>query len=215
MSATLQVMKREDFKRSSLTHLRKEGNFPAVVYGYQIESTPIYLDTAEFIKTIRQVGRNGILSFNVGGQLRNVVLTDYQVEPIKNEIIHADFLVVNMSEEMNANVKIELVGEAPGVKDGGVLQQPLHEVSITAKPDKIPEVLKVEIDRLQVGENITIGDLKDHSTFEINLEDDRVVASILAPRQEAEINSGEEQEAGHPQNEEGRETEPIVESSEE
>ncbi|WP_335872097.1 50S ribosomal protein L25/general stress protein Ctc [Bacillus sp. 2205SS5-2] len=208
MSTTLTVNRREDFKRSTLTSLRAEGNFPAVVYGYKVENTPIYIDSAEFTKTIREVGRNGVISLKVGGEMRNVVLTDYQIDPIKNYMVHADFLVVNMNEEIEADVKIELVGEAPGVKDGGVLQQPLHEVSITAKPDQIPESIKIEIDRLQVGESITIGDLKDHSTYEINLEDERVVASILAPRQEEEINSGEEQEAGHPQNEEGRETEP-------
>jgi large subunit ribosomal protein L25 len=213
MSTDLKANKRSNSKRSALTELRREGNIPGVVYGYKTENTPISVDAITFIKTIRESGRNGIISLEIDGNKQNVILNDYQQDHIKDEITHIDFLAVNMSEEMHANVRVELVGEAPGVKDGGVLQQPVFEVSVTAKPSEMPDYIEVDISELQVGETITIGDIRNKYSVTINEEDDTLtIASILAPRQEEEISSGEEQEAGAPENEEGRETKASNES---
>ncbi|MEI2666381.1 50S ribosomal protein L25/general stress protein Ctc [Rossellomorea sp. LJF3] len=212
MATELKANTRKDFKRSSLTKLRHEGNIPGVVYGYKADNTPIMVDAITFIKTIREVGRNGIISLNVDGNKQNVILSDYQQDHLKDAVTHVDFLAVNMSEEIDADVRIELVGEAAGVKDGGVMQQPLHEVSVTAKPKDIPESIEVDVTELQVGETVTISDIRDKYSVTLNEEDDRTIASILAPRQEEEIDSGEEQEAGTPENEEGRESEASDES---
>jgi large subunit ribosomal protein L25 len=212
MATELKAKTRDDFKRSTLTKLRHGGDIPGVVYGYKAENTPIAVDAITFIKTIREVGRNGIISLNVNGNKQNVILSDYQQDHIKDQITHVDFLAVNMSEEIDADVRIELTGESAGVKDGGVLQQPLHEVSVTAKPSDIPESIEVDISELQVGDTVTIGDVRDKYSVTLNEEDDRTIASVLAPRQEEEISSGEEQEDGVPENEEGRETEASEES---
>jgi large subunit ribosomal protein L25 len=212
MAIELKANNREDFKRSSLTKLRHEGNIPAVVYGYKVENTPVYVDSIEFIKTIRESGRNGIISLDINGKKQNVILNDYQEDYLKDQIIHIDFLAVNMAAEIDADVRIELTGESRGVKDGGVLQQSLHEVSVTAKPNDIPDSIKVDISTLEVGDTITIGDVKKSYSVEINSEDETTIASVLAPRQEEEISSGEEQEAGQPENEEGRETKASNES---
>lgn len=206
MSSVLQATERSEFRNSALTKLRNEGNIPAVVYGSNVGSKAVYLSGADFTKTIREVGRNGVLSLNVDGDMINVMLTDYQADPIKREIIHADFLAVDMSKEIDANVRIALIGDATGVKDGGVLQQPLFEVSITATPADIPASIEVDITNLGVAETITIGDIKMNHRFQINHEDDETIVSILPPRQEEEINTGEQQEAGTPDNVEGRET---------
>ncbi|MGG5254543.1 50S ribosomal protein L25/general stress protein Ctc [Neobacillus sp. SM06] len=210
MISTIQAIERKDFKKSALKSIRRNGNIPAVVYGAKIGNKPVYVSSADLTKTIRAVGRNGVFSLNVGNSTHDVVLTDYQ-EDIKKEIIHVDFLAVDKSSKINVNVRLVLVGEAAGVKDGGVLQQPLHEVSITATPDQIPQQIEVDVTPLQVGETITIADIKIGSSYSIHHDDDEVIASILPPKQEEEINSGEQQAAGHPENEEGRETEPIGE----
>lgn len=210
MSTTLQAKERKDFKRSALKMIRQNGNIPAVVYGSKVDSKAVYVSSADLTKTIRTVGRNGIISLDVEGSQHDVVLTDYQ-EDLKKEIIHVDFLAVDKSSSINVDVRLVLVGEAAGVKDGGVLQQPLHEISITAKPDQIPQQVEVDVTQLQVGETITIADIKTGGSYSVNHEDEEVVASILPPKQEEEINSGEQQGEGHPENEEGRETEPVGE----
>ena len=215
MATVLDAKKREIGKHSDLRKLRMEGNFPAIVYGNNVENSTIYVNNAEFIKTIREVGRNGVISLKYGGSKQNVILNDYQEDTLKNEIIHADFLAIDLSAEMDADVHVELTGDAAGVKDGGVLQQPMHEISVTAKPNDIPESIKVDISSLQVGEAVTIGDIRSDYSVAINHEDDQTIASILAPRQEEEISTGEQQESGVPENEEGRETEASEESEKE
>ena len=207
MSTVLQAKERKVMRRSDLTNLRNGGNVPAVVYGAKSASTPIYLNEIELLKTIKDVGRNGVISLDVEGSKQNVILTDFQKDPLKNGFVHVDFLAVDMSKEITTDVRIVLVGEAAGVKDGGVLQQSLHEVSISATPANIPQSIDVDVTNLQVAETITIADIKGNGTFSINHAEDEVVASILPPRQEEEISTGEKQEAGIPENLEGRETE--------
>jgi large subunit ribosomal protein L25 len=208
MSTVLQAKERKEFRHSALKAIRETGNIPAIIYGSKVDSKPVVISSADLTKTIRQVGRNGVISLDVDGSKQDVILTDYQADSIKKEIIHVDFLAVDKSSKINVDVRLVLVGEAAGVKDGGVLQQPLHQISITSTPDNIPPQIEVDISNLQVGETVTMGDIPSAGAFSINHEDDEVVASILPPKQEEEINSGEQQEEGHPDNEEGRETTP-------
>lgn len=205
MSIVLKANERTGSKGSDLTNLRKEGNIPAVVYGKNSGSKSVSINSIDFLKTIREVGRNGVISLDVAGKKQDVMLTDYQEDHIKRVILHADFLAVDKSSKVHANVKINLVGEAAGVKDGGVMQQPVHEVAITSTPGSIPQSIDVDISSLQVGENLTVADIKA-GDYEITDDEATVIVSILPPRQEEEINSGEEQEPGNPENEEGRET---------
>ena len=143
------------------------------------------------------------------------MLQEVQTDPIKSEIIHADFQIVNMSTEVTVDVNINLVGEAPGVKDGGVLQQSIHSVSISALPTDIPQTIDVDVSNVEVGDVVKLEDIDTKGKFTINQDTSQVVASVLAPRQEEEISTGEEQEPGEPENLEGRETNESGEATEE
>ncbi|GKU85018.1 50S ribosomal protein L25/general stress protein Ctc [Niallia sp. NCCP-28] len=206
MSTLLQAKERTEFKHSALTGLRQSGGIPGVVYGTKTTNTSIYLDEADFLKVMKAVGRNGVIELDVEGQKHNVVLNDYDSDPIKRKILHVDFLAVDLSQAITATVKVSLIGDAQGVKDGGVLQQALHEVEVTAKPNDIPAAIEISIDELHVGDTLTIADIKGYNGVDINHEEEEVIASILAPRQEEEISTGEQQEGGVPDNLEGRET---------
>lgn len=208
MSTVLQAKERKELTYSALRRIRENGNIPAVIYGAKVDSKPVFVSSADLTKTIRSVGRNGVISLDVDGKKHDVVLTDYQESAIKKEIIHVDFLAVDKSSKIHVDVRLVLVGEAAGVKDGGVLQQPVHELSITATPDQIPQQIEMDITHLQVGETIVVGDIPSGGGFTINNDNEEVVASILPPRQEEEINAGEQQQGGHPDHEEGRETTP-------
>ncbi|MEH7093606.1 50S ribosomal protein L25/general stress protein Ctc [Neobacillus vireti] len=211
MSTVLQAKERTELRHSALKQLRNNGNIPAVIYGAKVESKPVFVSSADLTKTIRTVGRNGIISLDIDGNKHDVILSDYQEDSFKKEILHVDFLAVDKSSKINVQVRLALVGEAIGVKDGGVLQQSIHELSITSTPDNIPQAIEVDITNLQVGETVLVGDIPAIGGFTINHEDEEVVASILPPRQEEEINSGEQQQEGHPDHEEGRETTPVGE----
>jgi large subunit ribosomal protein L25 len=207
MSSLLQATGREEFRNSALRKIRQEGNIPAIVYGKKVDSKPVYVNGLELIKTIKAVGRNGVISLDIDGNKQDVILTEYQEDHVKKEIVHADFLAIDKTSKLTVEVRVVLTGEAAGVKDGGVLQQPFHELSITATPDNIPQSIEIDVSNLQVGETVTVADILYQGEFEINHEPELTVASILPPKVEEEINSGEKQAGGVPENEEGRETE--------
>ena len=202
---TLQAVKRTEFTNSAKRKIRESGEIPAIIYGKSIESKSVAVNSIELMKTLREEGKNTIINLSVDGSSYAVMLYDLQTNPMKNEIVHADFHVVDMQADIQVEVPINLTGDAQGVKDGGVLQQPLYEVTINVKPGKIPQTIEVDITNLGVNETISIKDLPENEDYTFVQDEEQVIASILPPKQEEEIDSGEEQEAGTPQNEEGRE----------
>ncbi len=187
MSTTIQSEARVPSKQSVLTDLRKEGYVPAVVYGYKTEATSISVKERELLKTLQITGRNGVIKLNVDGKDINVVLNDYQSDVLKGEIQHADFLAINMTEELEVDVLVNLVGESVGVKEGGVLQQPNREVTIKVKPSDIPDTFDIDISTLQIGEAITVAEIRAKSKYEILNEDDHSLVLISSPRTAAEM----------------------------
>lgn len=187
MSTTIQSEIREKGQHSTLTQLRTKGFVPAVVYGYETEAMSISVNERDLLKTLRVTGRNGVMKLQIEGKEINVVLNDYQEHPLKNIIQHADFLAINMSEELEIAAQVNLVGDAPGVKEGGVLQQPNFEVQLKVKPSDIPDAFDVDISAMNIGDSITVADIRAKSKYEILDEDDYALVAISAPRTEAEL----------------------------
>lgn len=206
MEAALKGSERTQFNNSSIRQIREDGYLPAVVYGQKKESRPIFVNSADFLKLMRENGRNGIFNLTVNDQKYPVMLTDLQKDSLKGTLLHADFQIIDLSSEVEVEVNVNLVGEAQGVKDGGVLQQPFHHLSIRALPDEIPQSIDLDITGLEVGQALTIGDIQTGGRYTINHDPSEAVVSILPPRQEKEIDSGEQQEEGQPESQEGRET---------
>jgi large subunit ribosomal protein L25 len=206
MTVTLKAMERTDFKKSTLRKIREDGNIPAIVYGKNKESKAIFINSGDFLKTIRETGLTGIITLELNNEKHPVILHEFQRDPIKSNILHLDFQIVDMSTEVEVDVFVHLIGEAKGVKDGGVLQQTLHQLTVRALPNNIPKSIDIDISQLEVGESVTVGDIDTGGKYEILHEESQVIASILPPQQEVEINSGEQQEPGEPNNQEGRET---------
>lgn len=184
----------EKTKQSELKALRQGGKVPAVLYGYETENTSLSVDENEFIKVIREVGRNGVIDLELTNGVTQVMVNDYQFDALKNQITHIDFIAINMQIEVTVEVQIELVGEAPGQKEGGVLEQPLFEVSVTAKPADIPETIEVDVSELGIGDAIHVEDIRSKGNFVIGNEDSDALVIISAPVEESdEVVSGEEQ----------------------
>lgn len=200
MSALLQANLREDTtKKSVITNIRKQGGFPAIVYGKDKPNKAISIDALDFMKVIKDVGKNGVIQLKVDTEQDAVMLYDIQTDPLKGEVVHADFYRVDMSTEVDAEVAVHLTGEAQGVKDGGILQHPLHQVSIKSLPGDIPEQIDVDVSALEVGDSIYVKDLKGNNKYEIQDDDDTVIVSILPPITDAELESGEVQDSGDEQ----------------
>ncbi|MEK4556126.1 50S ribosomal protein L25/general stress protein Ctc [Jeotgalicoccus sp. FSL K6-3177] len=185
----------EKSKQSELKELRQNGKVPAVVYGFETENTSLSVDENEFIKVIREVGRNGVIDLEVAEGTTQVMVNDYQFDALKNQITHIDFIAINMQTEVTVEVQIVLAGEAPGQKEGGVLEQPLFEVSVTAKPADIPETIEVDISELNIGDSIHVEDIRSKGNFVIENEDTDALVIVSAPTEEPEEDENAEEES--------------------
>lgn len=185
----------EKSKQSELKELRQTGKVPAVVYGFETENTSLSVDENEFIKVIREVGRNGVIDLEIADGVTQVMVNEYQFDALKNQITHIDFIAINMQTEVTVEVQIELTGEAPGQKEGGVLEQPLFEVSVTAKPADIPETIEVDISDLNVGDSIHVEDIRSKGNFVIENEDADALVIISAPTEEPEVDEDAEEQS--------------------
>jgi len=187
MSTSVTAKSREAHKRSIKTALRKTGFVPAVVYGFKTESTPIAVNAKELEKTIRTEGRNAILTLDVEGKNVNAVLKEVQKDPVKGSLIHLDFLAVSMRQELEVDVPIVVTGTSVGVKEGGVLQQPIREIKVSAKPNDIPENIEVDITALGIGDTLSVGEIRDKGAYTILNEDEDVLVTVSAPVSEEEL----------------------------
>lgn len=182
MAVTLKATKRNDLRKSATKQIRLDGDVPSVVYGKDNEPKAISVNNIELVKTVRDEGRNAIISLDVENDTPvDVMLHEYQTDPLKDELIHADFYVVNLEEKMDVSVPLTLDGEPVGAKDDGVLQQPLYELQVRAKPADIPEVITVDVTQMNIGDTLTVEDLPKADIYEITEEPDTAVATIVPP----------------------------------
>ncbi len=198
LTVTLKAGKREDLKKSNTKQIRESGKIPAVLYGNNKEAQTISVESIELLKTVRDEGKNAIISLDVEGKTVDVMLHDYQIEPLRNELVHADFYIVNMSQEMDVEVIIRLEGEAIGSKEGGVLQQPLYELALRAKPADIPEEIVLDVSELNIGDSIMVSDLKEGKNYEILEDENTTIVTVTAP-DTAEEETSEDDEAVEPE----------------
>lgn len=199
-------MKRESLvaeKRTILgkkvKHLRREGILPANMFGKGIKSTSLQLPLKDFEKVYNEVHETGLVDLTVGGETHPVLIQNIHIQPITHTPLHADFFKVNLKEKVKASVPIIAVGEPKAVTDKiGVLLQPLSEVEIEALPADLPEHIEVNIEGLaQVGDSLTIADLKVPAGVEILAEPAEMIFRIdeLVSEEAEELAAEEEAEA--------------------
>ncbi len=187
MAISLKAKNRDNFTRATTNQLRREGFVPAVVYGKGKDTKTVSVDNVALLKTVRDEGRNAIISLDIeNGDSVDVMLHEYQTDPVKGEVIHVDFYVVDMKEEMDVEVALRLEGEAAGTKEGGVLQQPLYELQVRAKPRDIPEEITADVSNLGIGDTLAVSDLPASDKYEFLDDPETTVVVVLAPETEEE-----------------------------
>lgn len=187
MAVKLKATQRNDLRRSKTKQLREEGFIPAVVYGKQKDTKSIAVEQIELLKIVREEGRNAIISLEIENDITtDVMLQDYQMHPIKDDVTHVDFYMIDLTEEMDVEVSLRLEGVAQGSRDGGTLQQPLFELQVRAKPNEIPDEITVDVSSLEIGDSITVSDLPKKDEYKILDDPDTTIAVVLAPETEEE-----------------------------
>ncbi len=191
MSTMLRASHRDNLNGSSLRKLRSSGSIPGVVYGKDFPSKAISVDEGDFLKTLKATGKNGIVFLATEEGTYEVITLDVQRDALKGELRHIDFYKVDMKSKIDTHVSTRLVGDALGVKDGGIIQQTLYEVSVRSLPADIPEAIELDISHLKIGDSLQVRDIPKSDKYEINNEPEEGIMSILPP---ALMNEPDEQQ---------------------
>jgi large subunit ribosomal protein L25 len=184
--------------------LRKAGRVPGVVYQSGRASLPFSLPDRELRRTLLgEGGRTSVIDLRIGGApARSVIFKEWQLHPVRGDILHVDFQEVDLTEAFETSVAIHLEGTPVGVREGGgVLDQNLREVTVSALPDALPDQVAHDVTGLDVGDSITVGDLVAPEGSTIVSDPELVVASVLYPTvvEEAEGEEAAEDEDRQPE----------------
>ena len=169
--------------------LRTRGLIPGVLYGSKKEAVPLAVSPKEITTILRsKTGENTLFDLEIGGSRRKVILKEFQVEPIKGQLLHADFYEVALDKPIEVKVHIEVTGIPVGVKvEGGLLDHVTREVEVSCLPADIPEKITIDVSELEMGKAVRVSDLKVPDKVTMLSEPDLVIVHVVAPRAEEEV----------------------------
>lgn len=202
----LDVQLRNETGRRNVKAVRREDFVPAIVYGEEKEPTSIKVDRRTYEKIMRaHVGQSVVFHLNVmdgDKKLRDyaAIVKEEQLHPVAESLLHLDFQRINLKEELEIEVQVICVGEAIGVKrDGGSLDQPLHDMEIVCLPTNILEKIEVDVSSLEIGDAIHVSDIKLPAKVTTKMDPETMVASVVPPMKSEDEISAEGGEVSEPE----------------
>lgn len=189
---TLKLQKR-DITGKKVQSLRDAGVIPVSLYGKKIKNVSASVTLTSFESVFETAGETQIVYINLEGEdiERPVIISDIQLHPVTDKILHVDFRQVDLKEKLEADIPLELIGESPAVKEFGAnIIQLINEIRVEALPTDLPEKIEIDISLLKaIGDVIRISDLKiDTSKVEIKVEDlSSVIVSASEQQKEEEV----------------------------
>ncbi|MFB6225990.1 MAG: 50S ribosomal protein L25 [Candidatus Paceibacteria bacterium] len=162
--------------------LRDQDRIPAVVYGPDIDSTSISVDNLEFRKLIKEAGISNLVDLNIEDEDESlkVLVQDLQYDPVKNNVIHADFKQIPMDKELTTEIPVEFTGTAPAVKaHGGVFLSEMEELKVTCLPENLVDHIEVDISQLEeIDDSIFVRDIEAPEGVTLEDDKDQLVAKV-------------------------------------
>ena len=190
MEATLEAVKRTDKGKNEARRHRAAGRLPAVVYGPSKDGkapvgVPVTVDPKGLMRIFHSdSGVNTLITLKLDGTSTQVLVREYQRDPVTNALLHADFYQLAMDKAIVVTVPVALKGEPKGVKvQGGLLDFVTREIQVECLPANIPEHIDVDVSALNIGQSIHVGDLRVEK-IEIMNDARQTVCTVVAPRAE-------------------------------
>ena len=186
MTITLKAQKREGTGKGVARKLRQEGRVPAVLYGRELGTMHLSLDTHEAENLFHSIStENTIVGLKVEGvgELFQTLVREIQSHPFKDSLIHVDFLRIQAGVAVDVEVPLRLIGDPIGVKNsGGVLEQVLNELPVKCIPSKIPELIEVDVSELDINDSLHVYDLELEEGINITVDEERTICAVAIPK---------------------------------
>jgi large subunit ribosomal protein L25 len=182
---------RTDAGSANSRRMRRAGRIPAVVYGRSGKALSIDMDALEFVNNAKGISESTIVTIDIEGQTRQAFVKATQRNILDGKILHVDFYEVEAGVSLRARVSIHVHGNPGGVREGGVLESPLHEIEVVCLPKDLPERIDVDISELRANQSIHVRDLALGEGVRVISNPDQVVALVKFARTDAEAAEGE------------------------
>jgi large subunit ribosomal protein L25 len=190
---TLDVEERPERGTRSAKRLRREGFVPGVVYGGKDGDCTSFKVSWHDLR--RVLAGAALIDLKVAGKTRPVIVKDQQQHPVRDELLHIDLLEVRLDEKIQTQVSVHLEGaeEAPGIKEGGVLEHVTHQLAIEALPTDIPDGIHVDVSGLEIAATMHLSEISAPSgvTF-LDDSEETIIATVVVPTEVEEPEIEEE-----------------------
>jgi large subunit ribosomal protein L25 len=213
---TLEVKARSAKGKGVARKLRASDRLPAVIYGQNEEPTPVEVEQAKLLATMRQSGGEKILlNLVVDGKdsEKKAIIKDIQRDPVSGKMLHIDFQHISLTEKIKIDVPIKIEGTAIGVKDfGGIMTSNMRQISVLCLPTDIPDAISIDVSEMKIHDSMHVKDIQ-LTDVEILDDPEETIVSVIPPTvvKEEVVEEGEEGEEAAAAVEEGEEpTEPEV-----
>jgi large subunit ribosomal protein L25 len=174
--------------------LRASGRVPAVLYGHGKQARSLSVDSKELFHLLHTAGANALVDIVIDGTKTMAIPREIQRDHVRGRYIHVDFLEVRRDEKITVDVPVHLVGEAPGVKAGGVLEHHLWDLKIECLPQDLPEAIEADISALNVNDSLRVSELTIPDNCTVLTPPEETIAAVVPP-QAREVEEAEAEEA--------------------
>ena len=217
MKIEIKAKERKSKGTGASRRLRHEGTTPGILYGGVKDAISLEIDTKELFMQFRhEAFHASILTLNLEGKKESVILRDFQMHPVRNNIQHIDFQRINENEKISVKVPFHFINEetAPGVKiEGGLVSHIMTEIDISCLPKDLPQYIEVDLGELAMGESIHLSEVTVPEGVELTSltdENDPAITSISTPKvvveEEIVTEASEEGEEGESSDDSGSDT---------
>ena len=185
---TVQAEERQGIGKGPNRRLRTQGKIPAVLYGQGLATLSLSVELRDVDQILcSETGHNTIFKLQVGSNSTDVLIRDYQLDPVKGTLLHADFQAVALDKKMTFAVPVQTVGTASGVIAGGVLDIALREIELECFPSDVPDHIPVDVAELEIGDSVRVETLQiDPSKISVLSDPNLVILSVVPPHVEEE-----------------------------
>jgi large subunit ribosomal protein L25 len=189
-TVNLDVEVRTERGKGNSRKLRQQGKIPGVIYGNDINSIPIIIDAKSFEVLASHGGTHQIISLNLkdneSKKKQTAIIKEIQRHPYKRYNLHVDFQKIALDQEIESTIPIQIIGEAPGQKAGGVLQHGTWEINVKGIARNLPDHVEIDISGVEIGDSLKASDIKLPEGLELLSHSDEMIVSVVPPAKAAE-----------------------------
>ena len=183
MEVTLAAETRTGTGKGVARKLRAQGKVPGTLYGIGGDPQTLTVEARALAAALHtEAGRNVLIDLQVGGETHLAMTREIQKDPIRGSFIHVDFLRIDRTKTIQVDVPVHIEGDAPGIREGGVIEHHLWSIKVECLPGNVPESLIADLSAVQLGESVHVSDLKAPDGVTILTTPEETVLSVVVPQ---------------------------------